>query len=180
MPKKGLRMTVEITTFPNLTFPNLTFPNSFNIMEPKMFERVVGSTHVMVQEPGKPPQSVGKRWDAVSNGHTADAEVALVRDGRPIQRQFFTLDHGDLDSLLALPSVPMPLHQRLRHDFKASASSSPRTHRPNHSHSHSHNRRSQNTQSRNSQSQSQSQSHRPHRRARRRRRTVRRRRTTTG
>jgi hypothetical protein len=55
-------------------------------------------------------------WDADYDGNTAN--ISITSDTNGLRQHYdATLDNIDLDKLLNIPSVDMPLHKRLAHDF---------------------------------------------------------------
>lgn len=60
------------------------------------------------------------KWDANYDGETANISVSSNTDG--MKRHYdFKLDNQDLETMLNIPSVDMPLHNRLKQDFVDSA-----------------------------------------------------------
>lgn len=60
------------------------------------------------------------QWDATYDGEEANISVSSNTDGAK-QHYEFKLDNQDLETMLNIPSVDMPLHARLQKDFTDSA-----------------------------------------------------------
>ena len=60
------------------------------------------------------------QWDAIYDGKEANISVSSNTDGAK-QEYEFRLDNKDLETMLNIPSVDMPLHERLQKDFDDSA-----------------------------------------------------------
>jgi hypothetical protein len=60
------------------------------------------------------------KWDANYDGETANISVSSNTDGMK-QHYDFKLDNQDLEAMLNIPSVDIPLHNRLQEDFVDSA-----------------------------------------------------------
>lgn len=60
------------------------------------------------------------KWDATYDGENANILVSSNTDGAK-QDYEFRLDNQDLEAMLNIPSVDMPLHARLQKDFADSA-----------------------------------------------------------
>ena len=60
------------------------------------------------------------KWDATYDGEEANISVSSNTDGAK-QDYEFRLDNQDLETMLNIPSVDMPLHARLQKDFTDSA-----------------------------------------------------------
>ena len=60
------------------------------------------------------------QWDAIYDGKKANISVSSNTDGAK-QEYEFRLDNKDLETMLNIPSVNMPLHERLQKDFDDSA-----------------------------------------------------------
>ena len=60
------------------------------------------------------------KWDANYDGETANISVSSNTDGAK-QHYDFKLDNQDLETMLNIPSIDMPLHNRLQKDFVNSA-----------------------------------------------------------
>ena len=60
------------------------------------------------------------QWDATYDGEEANISVSSNTDGAK-QDYEFRLDNQDLETMLNIPSVDMPLHARLQKDFDDSA-----------------------------------------------------------
>ena len=60
------------------------------------------------------------QWDAIYDGKEANISVSSNTDGAK-QEYEFRLDNQDLETMLNIPSVDMPLHERLQKDFDDSA-----------------------------------------------------------
>jgi hypothetical protein len=60
------------------------------------------------------------QWDAIYDGKEANISVSSNTDGAK-QEYEFRLDNKDLETMLNIPSVDMPLHARLQKDFHDSA-----------------------------------------------------------
>jgi hypothetical protein len=60
------------------------------------------------------------QWDATYDGEEANISVSSNTDGAK-QHYGFRLDNQDLETMLNIPSVDMPLHARLQKDFADSA-----------------------------------------------------------
>ena len=60
------------------------------------------------------------KWDANYDGETANISVSSNTDGVK-QHYDFKLDNQDLETMLNIPSVDIPLHNRLQRDFVDSA-----------------------------------------------------------
>ena len=60
------------------------------------------------------------KWDAIYDGETANISVSSNTDGMK-KHYDFKLDNQDLETMLNIPSVDTPLHNRLQHDFVDSA-----------------------------------------------------------
>ena len=60
------------------------------------------------------------QWDATYDGDEANISVSSNTDGTE-KHYGFKLDNKDLETMLNIPSVDMPLHARLQKDFTDSA-----------------------------------------------------------
>jgi hypothetical protein len=60
------------------------------------------------------------KWDANYDGEVANISVSSNTDGTK-QHYDFKLDNQDLETMLNIPSVDIPLHNRLQQDFVDSA-----------------------------------------------------------
>ena len=60
------------------------------------------------------------QWDATYDGDEANISVSSNTDGTE-KHYGFKLDNKDLETMLNIPSVDMPLHARLQKDFDDSA-----------------------------------------------------------
>jgi hypothetical protein len=60
------------------------------------------------------------QWDATYDGEEANISVSSNTDGAK-QHYEFKLDNQDLETMLNIPSVDIPLHTRLQKDFTDSA-----------------------------------------------------------
>lgn len=60
------------------------------------------------------------QWDATYDGEEANISLSSNTDGAK-QHYGFRLDNQDLETMLNIPSVDMPLHARLQKDFTDSA-----------------------------------------------------------
>ena len=60
------------------------------------------------------------KWDATYDGEEANISLSSDTDGAK-QDYEFRLDNKDLETMLNIPSVDMPLHARLQKDFDDSA-----------------------------------------------------------
>lgn len=56
-------------------------------------------------------------WDADYNGENGRVSLDYSENGNPTEHVKISFDNDDLANLLNVPSINMPIHQRLKNDF---------------------------------------------------------------
>jgi len=56
-------------------------------------------------------------WDANYNGENGNVSLDYSENGKPHEHVKISFDNDDLANLLNVPSINMPIHQRLKNDF---------------------------------------------------------------
>ena len=56
-------------------------------------------------------------WDANYNGENGNVSLDYSENGKPPEHVKISFDNDDLVNLLNVPSINMPIHQRLKNDF---------------------------------------------------------------